>query len=76
MITPAQCRAARALIEMSQKELAEESRVSLRSIQGFEAGKRPLQGLALAAIERVLELRGIVLLSGPGWIGLKLKVVS
>ena len=76
MITPAQCRAARALLEMSQKSLADESRVSLRSIQGFEAGERPLQSLALAAIVRVVELRGVALLNEPGWTGLKLKTDS
>jgi transcriptional regulator with XRE-family HTH domain len=73
MITPAQCRAARGLIEMTQKQLAEESCVSLRSIQGFEAGSRPLQSLALSAIVRVLEDKGIVMLLDECWIGVKLR---
>ena len=58
-----QCRAARALLNLSQKQLADSSGVSLRSIQGFEAGERELQGVAKSAITRFLEAEGILLIS-------------
>lgn len=73
MITPAQCRSARALLDLSQKELAELSLVSQRSIQGFESGERIIQPLSLSAILRIFEDRGIVFLSESGWTGVKLK---
>ncbi|PJI55952.1 transcriptional regulator [Methylobacterium radiotolerans] len=72
MITPAQCRAARALLEISQKQLAEDSGVSLRAVQGFEAGERPLQSLAISAIERLLQDRGIVIIADSRWSGVKI----
>lgn len=72
MITPAQCRAARAILGLSQKQLAEESFVSLRSVQGFETGDRPLQRLAMSAIERVFAEKGIVIISDQEWSGVKM----
>ncbi|MBP32431.1 MAG: transcriptional regulator [Cupriavidus sp.] len=74
MITPEQCRAARALLKISQQQLAEWSGVSLRSIQGFEAGERNLQSLALSAVERVLGAQGIVLIEQQDWTGVKLRL--
>ncbi|WP_427902244.1 helix-turn-helix domain-containing protein [Methylobacterium fujisawaense] len=74
MITPGQCRAARALLELSQKELAESAGVSLRTLQGFEAGDRELQSLALSAIKRILEEKGIALIRQDDWIGVKLSL--
>ncbi|WP_409567196.1 helix-turn-helix domain-containing protein [Methylobacterium sp. E-016] len=74
MITPAQCRAARALLQLSQKQLADESGISLRSVQGFEAGERSLQGLAMSALEGVLAVRGIVMIADSKWIGVKFLV--
>ena len=58
-ITAAQCRAARALIRMQQSELAERSRVSLRTIAGFETEKTASVPSTIAAIQRALEFAGI-----------------
>lgn len=58
-----QCRAARALLNLSQRQLADSSGVSLRSIQGFEAGERELHRVAKIAITRFLESQGISLIS-------------
>lgn len=69
MITPEQCRAARALVQLSQKQLAEESCVSLRSIQGFEANERTLQSLAVSSIERVFIARGVSLVEDSDRVG-------
>lgn len=73
MISPAQCRAARALLNLSQKQLADESSVGLRTVQGFEAGERPLQTLAMSAVERVFTKEGIVFISDPTWSGVKIQ---
>ena len=74
MITPEQCRAARALLNRSQKELADAAGVSLRSIQGFEAGERVLQSLAISAVERILQSEGIELINQADWIGVRLRI--
>jgi transcriptional regulator with XRE-family HTH domain len=58
---------------LSQKQLADESGVSLRTVQGFEANKRALQSLALSAIERVFVDQGIVLISDLDWSGVKIS---
>ncbi len=58
-ITAAQCRAARALINMTQDQLAEASRVSKRTISHFESEERQSVPSTLAAIQRALEAAGV-----------------
>ncbi|MBI1207458.1 MAG: helix-turn-helix domain-containing protein [Azospirillum sp.] len=59
MITSAQCRAARGLIEMTQPGLAAASGVSLRTISHFEKGRRSPIPANLSAIQRALEAAGV-----------------
>lgn len=59
MITIAQCRAARALLDWSREDLAEASKVSLRTIVDFERGAREPRDLTLEAIERALSGAGV-----------------
>lgn len=70
MITPAQCRAARALIEWSRDQLAEASKVALRTIVDFERGAREPRAVTLDAIKRALEAADVIFISengeGPG----------
>lgn len=73
MIDPAQCRAARALLNLSARQLAEESSISLRSVQGFERGEHALRSVAMAAIERIFGKKGVVFNSDPEWVGVKIK---
>jgi transcriptional regulator with XRE-family HTH domain len=61
-VTAAQCRAARALLGMTQDELAEASRVSKRTITHFEAKQRSPVPATLAAIQRALEAAGVELI--------------
>ncbi len=65
-ITPAQCRAARGLLSITQQELARASGVSLRSINNFERGERGLMNANMLAICQTLEDAGVEFLDGDG----------
>ena len=69
-ITSAQIRAARALLGMSQRELAELSKVSLRTIGDVERGERPGSASIGRALVLSLEAACIVFIpqngGGPG----------
>ena len=74
-ISAAQVRAARGLINWSQRKLAEAAAVGLSTIADFERGKRSPMGNNLSAIQRALEVAGVVFTNG-GEPGVKLKVRS
>src|SRR4051794_39289200 len=59
MMTPEQCRAARAWLDMRQEELAKLSNVGLSTLRDFEGAKRKPIGNNVAAIRAALEARGI-----------------
>jgi len=63
-ITPAQCRAARGLVEMDQVTLADRAMVSRSVIIDFENGRRVPVRNNLAAIQRVLEEAGVEFTNG------------
>lgn len=70
-LTPQQCRAARALLDWTQDDLAERAEVSRSTVRGFESRQHELQRATAAAIRRALEAEGVVLLDadaegGPG----------
>jgi DNA-binding XRE family transcriptional regulator len=60
-LTPAQCRAARALLDWTQDELAERAEVSRGTIRGFESGQHALQRATAAAVCRALHAGGVIL---------------
>lgn len=60
-LTPAQCRAARALLDWTQDELAERAEVSRGTIRGFESGQHMLQRSTAAAVRRALVAGGVAL---------------
>jgi ribosome-binding protein aMBF1 (putative translation factor) len=70
MITSAQCRAARALVDWSREELSENSKVSHRSIVDFERGAREPREVTKDALRRALEAAGVQFIpqngGGPG----------
>jgi transcriptional regulator with XRE-family HTH domain len=64
--SPAQCRAARALLDWTQDDLAERSEVSRGTIRGFESGQHALQRSTASAILRAIEAGGVKLLDADG----------
>jgi ribosome-binding protein aMBF1 (putative translation factor) len=59
MITPAQSRAARALIEWSQEDLAKAAHLGLSTIRDFEKGRRTPTHNNLLGIKTALETAGV-----------------
>ena len=80
MITAGQMRAARALLAMDQRELAELSGLSLPTIQRMEASEGVIRGNVDSLMKLIagLELAGVVLIgegttSASGGRGVRLK---
>lgn len=63
MLTPPQCRAARALLDWSREQLAEASKVSLRTIVDFERGARQPRDITLGSLRAALEAAGVRFMS-------------
>lgn len=63
-ISPAQCRAARGLLNLTQVQLAHLSRVSLRTIVSFEKGTRVPIPANASAIQSALEGAGVNFVEG------------
>ena len=67
-ISPAQCRAARALLAMTQTELARAAVVPVSSVVDFETGVLMLRPADLDALQYALERAGVEFIDGdrPG----------
>lgn len=70
VISPAQCRAARAMLEWSRKRLAAAAEVAERTLIDFERGARQPYRRTLQDIRRTFEDAGVVFIErnggGPG----------
>ena len=70
LISPGQCRSARALLDVTQPELAASAALGLSTIVDFEKSRRAVSADAVRAIRRALENAGIVFIAenggGPG----------
>jgi transcriptional regulator with XRE-family HTH domain len=64
--TPAQCRAARALIDWSQAQLASASRVATKTLADFEREARVPYARTLTDIQHVLERAGVQFIARNG----------
>jgi len=69
-LTPAQSRAARGLLDWSQKELGGRSNLSESTVRDFEKGRRVPSVNNLAAVRHALEAAGVEFIpengGGPG----------
>ena len=58
-MTPAQCRAARALLDMTQSKLADAAQLGLSTVVDFEKERRQVSESAVQAMQQALEAAGI-----------------
>ncbi len=74
-ITGPLCRAARALVQFSRDELADDSGVSAEMISDFETGRETLPVDVLHRLQAALEEGGAVFIpeSNDGGVGVRLK---
>ena len=74
IITAAQCRAARGLVEMDQATLANAANVSRNTVVSFEKGQRTPNPNNLAAIRSALEAAGVEFIpENGGGAGVRLR---
>ena len=71
MMTPAQCRAARAWLNWSQDDLADRAHVSQSTVRDFERGRRTPIANNLDALRRAFDENGVVLTTAPAGIAAK-----
>lgn len=76
IVIPAQIRAARALLDWSQDELAKAAEVALTSVRDLESQKRAADSGTAAAIRRALENEGIEFLPGTAQSGPGVRLVG
>ena len=73
-MTPAQSRAARALIGMTQPALAEAASLGLSTVVDFERERRVVAPLSIASIRAALEAAGVEFIpENGGGAGVRLK---
>ena len=73
-MSPAQCRAGRALVDWTQANLAEKAGVGLSTIRNFEAGRSVPIGNNLDAIARALASAGVEFIpENGGGAGVRLR---
>jgi len=66
MITPAQCRAARGLLDWSQRELADAACVGVSTVRQFEASERTARSATVEVIQRAFEEAGVIFVDANG----------
>jgi transcriptional regulator with XRE-family HTH domain len=70
MITPAQCRAARALLDWSQRQLASAAQIGVSDVGQFERNGARRRPATIGIVRRALEAAGVEFIAenggGPG----------
>ncbi|OYW61996.1 MAG: transcriptional regulator [Rhizobiales bacterium 12-68-15] len=74
MMSPAQCRAARALLDWSQQQLADAARIGVVTVRQFEGGASEPRNSTLTVMRAALETAGVIFVpeNGEG-AGVRLK---
>ncbi|MFC7050387.1 helix-turn-helix transcriptional regulator [Emcibacter nanhaiensis] len=76
-ITPAQCRAARSMLNWSQADLAKAASVATKTISDFEKGAKNPRPAIMVVIKQAFEAAGLIFLADgetlPGGPGVRLK---
>ncbi len=73
-MTPAQCRAARGLLDWTQVKLAEAAGLTLSTVVRFERSGRTVAAGAVQAMKRALEKAGVEFIAeNGGGVGVRLK---
>ena len=74
-VTPAQLRAGRVLLGLSQADLAERASVTVEAIAEAEADEEPgASEAAMAALQAALERHGVIFLAADGGEGLGVRL--
>jgi transcriptional regulator with XRE-family HTH domain len=74
MITPAQCRAARGLLDWTQQDLADQAGIGIVTVRQLEAGVNEPRRATLEVVKRAFEVAGIEFIDpNDGGAGLRLK---
>lgn len=74
IMTPAQCRAARALLDLTQSALAEAAGLGLSTVVDFERQRRVVSDEALQAICSALEAAGVQFIDeNGGGLGVRIR---
>jgi transcriptional regulator with XRE-family HTH domain len=77
MLLPAQCRAARALLEWSQQDLAKTAGVGVVTVHQLEAGTSEPRRATLEAIRRTFQTAGVEFIDeNGGGAGVRLRKPS
>ena len=76
VITPAQFRAARALLNWSQKELARQASVGIGSVRDVESERRPPETGVVGAIRRALQNGGVQFVPGAADAGPGVRLIA
>jgi transcriptional regulator with XRE-family HTH domain len=66
LMTPAQCRAARALLGITQSQLARAAKLGLSTIVDFEKERRAVSDESIKAVKAALQRAGIEFTQGNG----------
>ena len=76
MITPRQCRAARALLGWTQVELAAEAAIGIDIVRRFERSESDTRSSGLIAIEKAIRRGGVELILAEGRKGEGVRMAS
>ena len=66
MVTPAQCRAARGLLDWSQQDLADEARIGIVTVRQIEAGSTTPRPATLIVVRQAFEHAGVEFIDENG----------